>query len=427
MALTEFQLFPNLPVELRREIYLLATPPRFVCLEEHTEGYRAFRRRLRDPSNQVTLDPSLAYFSCYWRQDIKWRYPCHYFERAGVVEPWELSPSIPNICHHCLRDNPNDAWRFMRESYLYSEAPIPALLHTCSESRDELLRKGYQLAFRTRSYGPRTWFNYDRDILFLRRTPEEYETSFITCCRWSFDQLHPDDMQRVRRLALEESHTELGHLHPGDANFKSCWWSLVSPIKLFRNIDELFLEGCHGSRVIQMDQVYATKHLQAGTDIAQSDILLGAFPQESIYFCGSFLRHELFVNGLKREIGNIEHVLSYLEANLTEYRARDVSNGSIDPASCWKIPKIKPIYLMSPEAQKWLESKRMKALLRLHEERKKWADVIKARKARRERHLTESQQGPMDKMTKDELDYLDKNTELRQMCLESDLFPWLDD
>ncbi|TXC06634.1 hypothetical protein FocTR4_00009807 [Fusarium oxysporum f. sp. cubense] len=52
---------------------------------------------------------------------------------------------------------------------------------------------GYQLAFKTKSHGPRTWFNYDRDILFKDQN---------TCDIAQFD---PGDAIRCKEFtALEE-------------------------------------------------------------------------------------------------------------------------------------------------------------------------------------------------------------------------------
>lgn len=136
--------FQSLPPEIRQEIYLLATPARVVHLKTVVSGCKHSHCRLR-----------------------LWNY-------GGSLHDW--------LRHRCPL-----------KQYFYSNAPIPVLLHTCMDSRAFLVNKGYQLAFKTSTQEPRTWFNYDRDVLFKD----------ATYC--GVVQLDSDEAARVRCLALNYS------------------------------------------------------------------------------------------------------------------------------------------------------------------------------------------------------------------------------
>lgn len=242
MPLTAFHPFLRLPAELRWQIYLLATQPRFVQLkveslvelteEEEEEGltdFEVFAARLA-PWN-LTLDPSISYFAHDWRYRIHihenisrsaWRFQPRNPDRATQTlltsygftttkrrhQPWPPTPQHPEIPPHLLYTQPKAAWQMTRLHALYSAAPIPPLLHTCVESREVLIRHGYELAFRTRSTEPRTWFCFRDDALYLPRLTHAWNDP-----ETSYDEdgdgdpgvwdLHPDDLVRVRRLALD--------------------------------------------------------------------------------------------------------------------------------------------------------------------------------------------------------------------------------
>ena len=66
----------------------------------------------------------------------------------------------------------------MRTGSFYSKAPIPVMLHVTRESRQVLIDFGYELAFRTRSCGPRTWFNFKIDVLYIGYSDDADERPF---------------------------------------------------------------------------------------------------------------------------------------------------------------------------------------------------------------------------------------------------------
>lgn len=232
MASNTFHYFRLLPFDVRREIYLLATPPRLVHVQEHAQPKEEFLQHFKQSLNIPNLNPDIAYFAPNWRGFID---PGPFTQRTlesfgitssrgGPHQPWEPSPSTPEIPLHWLHDQPEVASQIMRENSLYSTAPIPPLLHAWKEPRNVLINSGYTLAFETRRSGPRTWFHFERDILFVKKSEQgvigekskgseseasdssndaEYYDYLLTNCLWSIlGQFHSRDLKRVRKLAL---------------------------------------------------------------------------------------------------------------------------------------------------------------------------------------------------------------------------------
>ncbi|KAK0708500.1 hypothetical protein B0H67DRAFT_603439 [Lasiosphaeris hirsuta] len=261
MALTTFHPFPRLPAELRRQIYLETTQPRFVhiqakSLAELTEqdedddlsDFEAFTAHLA-PWN-LSLDPSLVYFAHDWRNRIRtsepprsaWRFRPRDPDRTiqtrltsygfsttrRARQPWPPTRQYPEVLPHILCAQPRAAWQMTRLHALYSAAPIPPLLHTCAESRLVLVQHGYELAFRTRSAGPRTWFCFGTDVLYLPKLPCNWNDPDADADETGAWDLHPDDLARVRRLALEN--LDLG-VHRSEAS---------SALRLCPNVQQLF-------------------------------------------------------------------------------------------------------------------------------------------------------------------------------------------
>ncbi|RFN40490.1 hypothetical protein FIE12Z_13048, partial [Fusarium flagelliforme] len=118
--------FTTLPPELRYMIYLFATPPRYVYLRGHYDSCEPFF------GESITL-PAVA--------------PGSRFARLN---------------NYSTLDS---------EVYFTSGTKIPPLLHTCQESRNFLIKQGYELTFRTPGHQQRTWFNYKKDILIVPVLP----------------------------------------------------------------------------------------------------------------------------------------------------------------------------------------------------------------------------------------------------------------
>ncbi|KAE8444938.1 hypothetical protein EG329_014065 [Mollisiaceae sp. DMI_Dod_QoI] len=248
-----FEPFQRLPLEIRSEIWLAAMPEsRLVRLEERiTEQYNEEEYN-KDVYSKFYVEPRMvheldqAYLDCedleydeglwtatdicYARTSIPslykidpglqhfsqaWKYPNRKPEGKlqTQLESYKFTSSRPRpeLPLHLLTDCENTYQVFdaTRRGYLWSSCPIPALLHTCRESRDTMKRAGYELTFRHRTAGPRTWFNFHHDILYLscreHRGCEDDEISrSLDQGPWNIGQLSPDDLKRVEKLALAE-------------------------------------------------------------------------------------------------------------------------------------------------------------------------------------------------------------------------------
>ncbi|KAH7317915.1 hypothetical protein BKA65DRAFT_557327 [Rhexocercosporidium sp. MPI-PUGE-AT-0058] len=245
MAPETFPQFPLLPPELRLQIYLLATPPRFIHIREHLlSDYNTFH--LNWTNNPIPPDfklhPSLTYFAHEWRHTIPLRttqttLTSHGFTTTKPVpQSWTPSKSCPEIPLHSLLDEPEIAWELSKESYLYSKAPIPALLHTTTDSRRLLQNYGYELAFSTRTNGPRTWICCKHDVVYLTRNLDVgMGSAGITREERGLGLFMPDDLKCVKRLALENVDSTLGRDWGHDRD------RVARVLRVFGGVEELFL------------------------------------------------------------------------------------------------------------------------------------------------------------------------------------------
>ncbi|KAI0383214.1 hypothetical protein F5Y04DRAFT_278919 [Hypomontagnella monticulosa] len=161
---TVFHFFPFLPFELRREIYILATPPRVVHVRESWDfvgedafwdcydnsdhdyedfkleyAYHSFEDRYKANPLRVKIHPDIAYFARNWRDRIprELRRPLQTCpesfgstSNAASSGPWIPTEETPEIPLCWLEEDLCAAFELVRESHLYSQAPIPPLLHT---------------------------------------------------------------------------------------------------------------------------------------------------------------------------------------------------------------------------------------------------------------------------------------------------------
>ncbi|KAI2625754.1 hypothetical protein GGR54DRAFT_637533 [Hypoxylon sp. NC1633] len=268
-----FHLFSYLPFELRREIYIFATPPRVVHVRESWDfehpcellpsllmsskkcedlkiayAFEEFKERHRSKPLQVKLHPDLVHFARNWRRRIPFRSGTHvqsslesygFTSKTGYPQPWPPTDDTPEIPLRWLENHLDVAFELVRESHLYSDAPIPPLLHTCFESRKALMDYGYRIAFGTRSTGPRTWFHFGRDRLYISERCRDVlapgDPGSILSADSSWDiigQFDPKDSRQVKNLVLGR-----GCRIVDDLLFR-----LENILPLFPNLDELFLE-----------------------------------------------------------------------------------------------------------------------------------------------------------------------------------------
>ncbi|CZR65018.1 uncharacterized protein PAC_14918 [Phialocephala subalpina] len=282
MSLTRFEPFPRLPQELRSEIWLAAMPePRLVRLQEHvTEAYNEEEYNtdlytnlysapeMVDAIDQVYLDCSDEEYAeeewdplriCHARTSIPslykidpglqhfnqaWKYPNKpegklqtQLEKYGFTST-QAKPELPL---HLLTDcrNMYEVYEATRRGHIWSSCPIPALLHTCRESRSTMKRAGYELTFGHRTSKPRVWFNFRHDTLYLS-VPQSWELDEHLSSRsldqglWNIGQLSPAVLVRVERLAL-------GNVYDFREDCQS------HAIRLFGNLKEVLLVRHHRS------------------------------------------------------------------------------------------------------------------------------------------------------------------------------------
>lgn len=254
-----FPLFPFLPPEVRRQIYVLAAEPRFVHVKEGLKKtWGEFREHYNTTVVIPKLDPSLAHFAHNWshhipspdfvRETSDWACEVDQpFEQLTLddfgfttskprPEPWQPTDETPEIpLEWLVNGHPRIAWDLARESYLYSNTPAPALLQVCTESRAALIEVGYELAFRTRTHKPHTWFNFQLDTLVLHddgRCPVHSSGRYaLSHSRWDVGQYHPDDMKRVQKLCVQTR-----QMH--EYNFAL---DVSSILRLFGSVKHLYL------------------------------------------------------------------------------------------------------------------------------------------------------------------------------------------
>ncbi|KAI0974375.1 hypothetical protein F4678DRAFT_422431 [Xylaria arbuscula] len=373
MAPDSFHLFTSLPFELRRMIYLLASPPRFVHVREDIEDWEDFEERFRTTVVQIKLHPSIAYFARNWRHRIpfepaSWRWHDGRYqttlERYGLKgcrskhQPWKATMEVPDIPYQFLSENPKVAWELMRTGSFYSKAPIPAMLHLWSESRQVLVEYGYELAFRTRTCSPRTWFNFKTDVLYIGYYVHESweERSPVTLLSgnesWDIGQFEPQDLKRVKRLALESSAKVVCSQNPSGAR------EISNLLELLPGVEELYLEeyGTHDM------------HYKLERDYAQRDNSQPLWCNSRSLWCYTPV---LEVDALSTIIGcsSILTSTGYNNPDLRAYKDENMGDGSrffVDTArnfeealalrrdellsfgtsSEWKVPKVSLVHII---------------------------------------------------------------------------------
>ena len=123
------------------------------------------------------------------------------------------------------------------------------------------MRRGYQLAFRTRSSGPRTWFNFERDILYLMyddnlQNPNNWLSGGAP---WDLGQFDPAELRKVRRLALSRSAPALDeHI----LYLSALWYKkknyIMRVLELLERVRELFLGIWEQGDLVGRPQLHVT-------------------------------------------------------------------------------------------------------------------------------------------------------------------------
>lgn len=393
-----FHLFPRLLPELRRMIFLMAIETRIVLIktkslvelteQEQQDGvspFDAFASRL-GPWN-LTVDQKMAHFAQDWRPSIQlpqtpprssWNFRPRNPDSAiqtmltafGFTTtksrrlPWTPTAECPDLPPHLLYTDPVLTWKMTRPHYLFSNAPVPPLLHTCFESREVLMRYGYQLAFGTRTAAPRTWFCFHRDVLYLHKLHHQWSSAPIhnRCDRYKESSdlgiwdLDPQDLTRVRRLALDDVQSPPDGLSDASRTLRAC-----------QNVNELFsvqsqleqgwLEGLEGpnglissKRLVygrheidtMRDQVRSDKNFQDPLSDAAFDFIVWDQRGEAVDVEESDAALEIRHHRMTRELfsqGILAEMIAWNLSMEKKYDEEDVPDGEVK--MWWQVPLVR--------------------------------------------------------------------------------------
>lgn len=389
MALTSFTYFPLLPAELRREIYLLATPPRVVHVREEAElDYKTFARRLRRDVVQLKVHPSALHFISSWRRHVPRRTQQTTLEQHGftnsraLYQPWEPSAEAPAVPSPWLSEHPELAWELARNCHLYSSAPIPQFLHVCSESRATLMRDGYELTFRSRTSGPRTWFNHSRDVLFVayNSISSRDVSACLTGEHWDFAQFAPEDMAKVRRLALGSGTWAL----PGPFIRPEFGCSMYTPIcRLFGNLKELLLVEWTQDTMKELTNLpTGSSRLWNVVDIEEADALLHVIGKWGPWPGYQVCTGPLVLAARNRNDGQyssyFEHLRAIVQEEMVKLRRLEAIETNQDPSSLWQVPRSSFVHILPPRSIEHLAASRQSAIARLSYLRGEWESIQRA-------------------------------------------------
>ncbi|RWA12193.1 hypothetical protein EKO27_g2889 [Xylaria grammica] len=314
-------------------IYLLASPPRFVRVKEAQEDWGDFEEKFRTTIVPIKLHPSTAYFACNWRGRIpfpvrRWRwYDGRYqttLERYGWKwkraptkhQPWEPTEETPDIPYDFISENPHVAW--------------------------ELLRTGERVPLRL----DRLWYQEDNYRPWERR-PSPHHALLSGNEWWEFGQFQPEDLKRVKRLALEKSGLVVS---PG---YREGLNEISNMLKLFTGLDELFLQE-HDLHVWRPGlssymQPDASQNMWVFTPSQEIDALSTLFERETLP--GSCGYESLDLKAYKDDnMGDgskfFVDTACKFEERLLSRRDESIRGGGL--LVPYKIPKISLVYIGYP-------------------------------------------------------------------------------
>ncbi|KAF9762858.1 hypothetical protein IL306_003327 [Fusarium sp. DS 682] len=386
--MASFHRFPELPSELRQEIYLHATPPRVVHVKSKflRSSLGDMLRMVLSPNNQSPTDVA------------------HWFE-----EEEKRARRLAN-----------------KRRYFYSNAPIPVLLHTCVESRDFLMKMGYQITFGKGPNGARTWFHYDRDILLIQ--PRH---GCVLDPLKDYVQLKPRDATRVRRLALNGTAWLLYKLYQVKESGESERWnsvyytsplcSLCSEIKDFMGLEELLLvdwtrnefpatlkeDTDYPEKSPRKRHRYDTENLWKCVKVEDSSLLRTVYTRRPEILKGP----DIYNPFDDSPAPGLSHWGTF-DTRIAQLKSRIIHCQNIPDG--WKMPRITPVHLIDERQEEILQKKQKMEVDYLHKLRREWARTLEERKAR----LDAGQ--PI--ITLDEEQYLSSFT-WREICwIEKDIF-----
>ncbi|KAE8449140.1 hypothetical protein EG329_008524 [Mollisiaceae sp. DMI_Dod_QoI] len=370
-----FELFPTLPAELRNEIWIAALPqPRFVRIERVDEDYDESKyddiilfaqnkmgclgTNVRTDPAKICADVVSEIIGGYYEPLLQ------RFQRVFSRREWGTSqtqleahgfktnkpqPDLKSLrlLEECGREVIYDT-TFTR--YLWSRTPIPALLHTCRDSRRAMQLSGYELAFAAKNTEPRIWFNFKHDVLYPtgRYWATEVELRVFDNGPWNLHCLPSKDLIRVEKLALEESWEPEAVVN-----------SLIETVPLAGHLKELFWveahvpidwhEYCMGNAGEEGKDEWGHREVEGDLwGYLECDSMEFIDNEITVvdgmgYFHGKYAREVLAYR--KRNGGSSEGFFSLMNTETMDMLQRQKENRS----GTWMIPTIKRVYIVTKQ------------------------------------------------------------------------------
>ncbi|KAI3329277.1 hypothetical protein HD806DRAFT_482389 [Xylariaceae sp. AK1471] len=222
------------------------------------------------------------------------------------------------------------------------------MLHVARESRQVLLDSGYELAFRTRTHGPRIWFNFKKDILYIDRTYHDDQDLFYLLSGnqyWDIGQYQPADLKRVRRIALGKAGRRLGWF------FDQTVHDMSNILQLFTGVEELFIDEQSPRQLVERFSRHKNMsgdQLWSHTSVLEVDVLSCLIEDEYRVESTGYYNYDLKVykeNNMGDGSRYFVDTAGRFEEELVKRRDELVREESIAP---WKVPKVNIVYICYP-------------------------------------------------------------------------------
>jgi hypothetical protein len=219
---------------------------------------------------------------------------------------------------------------------------------------------GYELAFRTQTHSPRTWFNFNHDILYISGFCETDGDDNLHSLlsgndSWDIGQFDPVDLKKVKRLALESSGFVLNSSRLDGTLIIS------NILQLFTGVEELFLEECSqdtleeeipsrkSSRLRRRNTQSDHSQFWYHTPVLEVDALIPElFNRASLVYSTGY-NYQALKAYKEDNMGDgsrfFEDVASEFKEKLTKKRDELVHINAVAP---WKIPKVSIVHICCP-------------------------------------------------------------------------------
>ncbi|KAF4626126.1 hypothetical protein G7Y89_g12039 [Cudoniella acicularis] len=207
-TVTSLSLAPSSPVSIAQTSnsadYGFQDSDLATILAENGDPHEIFHREVENDKVEIMKEASVAAkeFTLFPKLPLEihtmiWK-EAH--PGARLVHAECTSIARAHLLQECQKIN--------QEGYLYGSSPIPALLHTCRESRQVLETCGYALSWGTRLSNNKdgwVWFNFDHDALYLFQVEQSLIPTSIRLFgeEWDLDNFSLRfDCKKLKFLAI---------------------------------------------------------------------------------------------------------------------------------------------------------------------------------------------------------------------------------